>query len=144
MKYLILLSLLLTSIATAEPVEQSYYKQHGDTKIFYSAFESSFLAPEVAVAYHFVRGKDKGLVNIAAVKTLGQGEVAKISGQVFNIFQQSQTLEFVPIQEQNSVYYLAPFAFDNEDFLTFKITVKTEGSPSAYNFKFQKKMYHNQ
>ena len=65
MKYLIMLSILLTSIAIAEPMKQSHYKQHGDTKIFYSAFESSFIAPEVAVAYNFVRGKDKGLVNIA-------------------------------------------------------------------------------
>ena len=50
MKYLIMLSILLTSIAIAEPMKQSHYKQHGDTKIFYSAFESSFIAPEVAVA----------------------------------------------------------------------------------------------
>ena len=143
MKYLIMLFILLTSIAIAEPMKQSHYKQHGDTKIFYSAFESSFIAPEVAVAYNFVRGKDKGLVNIAVVKTLGQGEPAKISGRVFNILQQSQPLEFIAIKEQNTIYYLAPFEFDNEDLLTFKISVDSPASQGPYSFKFQKKMYHN-
>ncbi|MDG2019191.1 MAG: DUF4426 domain-containing protein [Porticoccaceae bacterium] len=143
MKYLIVLSMLLASMAISEPVKQSHYKQHGDTKIFYSAFDSSFIAPEVAAAYDFVRGKDKGLVNIAVVKTLGQGEPAKISGQVLNIFQQSQQLEFIPIKEQNSTYYLAPFEFENEDFLTFKITVDSQSNQGPYSFKFQKKMYHN-
>ena len=143
MKYLITLSMLLTSIALSEPLKQSHYKQHGDIKIFYSAFESSFIAPEVAVAYDFVRGKDKGLVNIAVVKTLGRGEPAKISGRVFNILQQSQPLEFIAIKEQNTIYYLAPFEFDNEDLLTFKISVDRPASQGPYSFKFQKKMYHN-
>lgn len=143
MKYLIILSMLLTSIALSEPLKQSHYKQHGDIKIFYSAFESSFIAPEVAVAYNFVRGKDKGLVNIAVVQTLGQGMPANITGQVSNILQQSQQLEFIPIKEQNTIYYLAPFEFDNEDFLTFKIKVDSPISKGPYSFKFQKKMYHN-
>jgi hypothetical protein len=143
MKYLITLSMLLTSIALSEPLKQSHYKQHGDIKIFYSAFESSFIAPEVAVAYNFVRGKDKGLVNIAVVQTLGQGMPANITGQVSNILQQSQQLEFIPIKEQNTIYYLAPFEFDNEDFLTFKIKVDSPVSKGPYSFKFQKKMYHN-
>ena len=100
MKYLILLSMLLVSVGNAQAVQQSHYKQHGDIKIFYSAFDSSFIAPEVAVAYNFVRGKDKGLVNIAVVKKLGQGEPAEISGKVLNIFQQSQQLEFIAIKEK--------------------------------------------
>ena len=143
MKYLILLSMLLVSVGNAQAVQQSHYKQHGDIKIFYSAFDSSFIAPEVAVAYNFVRGKDKGLVNIVVVKKLGQGEPAEISGKVLNIFQQSQQLEFIAIKEKNTVYYLAPFEFENEDLLTFKITVDSPVSQGPYSFKFQKKMYHN-
>ena len=143
MKYLILLSMLLVSVGNAQAIQQSHYKQHGDIKIFYSAFDSSFIAPEVAVAYNFVRGKDKGLVNIVVVKKLGQGEPAEISGKVLNIFQQSQQLEFIAIKEKNTVYYLAPFEFENEDLLTFKITVDSPVSQGPYSFKFQKKMYHN-
>ena len=143
MKQLVLLSLLLTSIAFSEPIKQSHVKQHGELQIFYSAFDSSFLTPEIAVANNFVRGKDRGLVNIAVVKTLGTGIPAKVTGQVQNIFQQTQQLEFVAIKEQSTVYYLAPFDFENEDLLTFKINVTAGDSKIPYDFKFQKKMYHN-
>jgi hypothetical protein len=143
MKLLVLLSLLLTSIAFSEPVKQSHVKQHGELQIFYSAFDSSFLTPEIAVANNFVRGKDRGLVNIAVVKTLGTGIPAKVTGQVQNIFQQTQQLEFVAIKEQSTVYYLAPFDFENEDLLTFKINVTAGDSKIPYDLKFQKKMYHN-
>ena len=143
MRQLVLLFLLFTSAVFAEPLQQSYVKQHGELKIFYSAFDSSFLTPEVAVANNFVRGKDRGLVNIAVVKTLGQGIPATVTGQVQNIFQQTQKLEFVAIKEKSTIYYLAPFEFENEDLLTFKINVTAEDSEIPYDFKFQKKMYHN-
>jgi hypothetical protein len=73
------------------------------------------------------------------------GTPAKVTGRVFNILQQSQSLEFVAVKEQQALYYLAPFTFENEDYLTFKITVKpNDGKPSySYDFKFQKKMYHD-
>jgi len=147
MKHLMLILLILASVATARSVDDSFYKQHGDYKIFYSAFGSSFLTPEIAVANHIVRGKDKGLVNIAVVKQLGQGLPAKVIGEVSNIFQQTQTLEFTQVKEQDTLYYLAPFEFANEDYLTFKITVlpnpEKGASAGTYSFKFQKKMYHN-
>jgi hypothetical protein len=147
MKHLMLFLLILTSVATARSVDDNFYKQHGDYKIFFSAFGSSFLTPEIAVANNIVRGKDKGLVNIAVVKNLGQGVSAKVVGEVSNILQQTQILEFTEVKEQNTLYYLAPFEFENEDYLTFKITVLPNSekavSVGTYSFKFQKKMYHN-
>ena len=146
MKRLILMFLLIAIVGPAT-AQQELFKRHGDYKIFYSAFGSSFLTPEIAVANNIVRGKGKGLVNIAVVKTLGTGTSAQVSGEVFNIFQQRQTLKFTQIQEQNTVYYLAPFEFDNEDYLTFKVTVLPSAEEAAeleaYAFKFQKKMYHD-
>ena len=126
-------------------MDQQLYKQHGEYKVFYSAFNSSFIDPDIAVANDIVRGKDKGLVNIAVAKVPGVALPAVVSGTVSNIIQQSQTLEFVAVREQNTVYYLAPFEFDNEDFLTFKIRVvpQSDGPETVYpyDFKFQKKMY---
>lgn len=141
------LGLLAISIAPVHAIEQQQFKNHASYKIFYSAFGSSFLTPEIAVANNIVRGKDRGIVNIAVVETLGMGLPAEVSGVVSNIFQQRQKLIFTEIREQNTVYYLAPFKFDNEDYLTFKIKVtpKAEGAKpvQAYDLKFQKKMYHN-
>jgi hypothetical protein len=141
MKYLIILCSLIFSL-TAQ-ADQHNYKKHGDHKIFFSAFNSTFIDPDIAVANNIVRGKDKGLVNIAVVLKAGIGQPAIISGNVYNIFQMGQKLEFFEVREQDTVYYLAPFEFENEDFLTFKISVKTDPDKPAYQLKFQKKMYHD-
>ena len=143
MKRLILTICLLTAPLLGQAFEQTLYKQHGEHKIFYSAFGTSFIEPDIAVANNIVRGEGKGLVNIAMVKELGVGVEGTVTGTVSNILQQSQTLEFIAVREQNTVYYLAPFEFDNEDFLTFKINVKpqVDSLNYGYDFKFQKKMY---
>ncbi|HIG67760.1 MAG TPA: DUF4426 domain-containing protein [Porticoccaceae bacterium] len=145
MKRIILVALLLAMPLMGQAFEEKLYKQHGDYKIFFSAFNSSFIDPNIAVKNNIVRGKGKGIVNIAVMKSIAVGTPSTITGQVFNILQQSQTLEFVAIKEEHALYYLAPFEFENEDYLTFKITVKpNNGEPSyAYDFKFQKKMYHD-
>ncbi|MDB4109014.1 DUF4426 domain-containing protein [Porticoccaceae bacterium] len=141
----LILAICLVATGLSHAVEEKLYKQTGDYKIFHSAFNSSFITPEIAVANNIVRGKDKGLVNIAVAKIPGIGLPAVVTGTVSNILQQSQTLEFFAVREQNTVYYLAPFEFDNEDFLTFKIRVLPESDGPApvypYDFKFQKKMY---
>ncbi len=141
MKYLIILFSVVLSLSAQ--ADQHNVKQHGDHKIFFSAFNSTFIDPDIAVANQIVRGKDKGLVNIAVVLEAGSGEPAIISGNVYNIFQMSQKLEFFEVREQDTIYYLAPFEFENEDFLTFKISVQTEPGAATYQLKFQKKMYHD-
>ena len=141
MKYLIIILSAVFSLTVQ--ADQHDYKKHGDHKIFYSAFNSTFIDPDIAVANQIVRGKDKGLVNIAVVLEAGKSLPAVISGNVYNIFQMSQKLEFVAIREQDTIYYLAPFEFENEDFLTFKISVQSDSNKPAYKLKFQKKMYHD-
>ena len=73
---LALLALLCTLNSHAD---DKLFKQHGQYKIFYSAFNSTFIDPDVAVANQIVRGKDKGLVNIAVVRTPGTGLPAVIT-----------------------------------------------------------------
>ena len=141
MKYLIILCSLVLSLNAQ--ADQHNYKNHGDHKIFFSAFNSTFIDPDIAVANQIIRGKDKGLVNIAVVLKAGSGQPALITGNVYNIFQMSQKLEFFEVREQDTVYYLAPFEFENEDFLTFKISVQSNSGEPAYQLKFQKKMYHD-
>ena len=142
MKYL-LLALSIVSLALPAVANDKVFKQVGHNKIFFSAFNSTFIDPDVAVANQIIRGKDKGLVNIAVVVGSGTGKSSVITGNVYNIFQMSQPLEFVEIREQDAVYYLAPFEFENEDFLTLKISVRADPKKPAYDLKFQKKMYHD-
>lgn len=143
-RFIFLLSVVVSAaLSLSAYADQHNYKKHGDYKVFFSAFNSTFIDPDVAVANQIVRGKDKGLVNIALVLEAGKGQPAVISGKVFNIFQMSQELEFFEVREQETIYYLAPFEFENEDFLTFKISVQPTTGEPAYQLKFQKKMYHD-
>jgi len=136
---LLLAGLAFCSAAQANARED--YKQHGDLKVFYSAFPSTFIPPEIARANNLTRGVDRGLVNVATMKDLGTGLPTVVSGEVLNIMQQSQTLSFIEIREGSTVYYLAPFDFDNRDYLTFKIRIRAKPEAPAYDFKFQKIMY---
>ncbi|MFA5494096.1 MAG: DUF4426 domain-containing protein [Porticoccaceae bacterium] len=119
------------------------YKQFGDTKVYFSAFNSSFISPEVASRYNIARGADKGLINISViVDDLPSGKTADVSGVVSNIFAQQQTLQFFEVREGDSVYYLAPFNFQNEDALTFRVRVGIADRP-AHAVTFQRTFYRD-
>jgi hypothetical protein len=121
-------------------------KSFKDYKVVYSAFNSSFISPEIANTYSIIRGKDRGLVNIAVLphdaKPGSGGKPALVSGYVKNIIAQQQKLEFFEVSEGSATYYLAPFHFENEDFLTFKIQVQPDPSKPADEISFQRTFYY--
>lgn len=121
------------------------YKVHDGNKIYYSAFNSSFIPPKVAAANDIVRSKNRGLVNIAVVPAdqVDGGIQALVKGTVSNILQQSQKLDFFAVREGDVVYYLASFKFDNEDSLTFKIDVQADPNKPSYRVQFQKTFYQD-
>ncbi|MCV6604205.1 MAG: DUF4426 domain-containing protein, partial [Porticoccaceae bacterium] len=61
-----LLTLLVATLLSVSVLAASdSYKVHNGNKIYYSAFNSSFLQPDTAAAYDIIRAKNRGLVNIA-------------------------------------------------------------------------------
>lgn len=133
---------LLALLAFSVHADNKPYKEFGDYKVFYSSFNSRFILPEVANAYNITRGKDKGLVNIAVIKDgKAGGTTALIKGTVSNMLAQQQVLNFFEVREGDTVYYLAPFEFDNEDSLTFKIQVKPDPNKPSHSLSFQNKFY---
>lgn len=138
------LGFALLWLAGAALANDKPFEQYGNTKIYYSVFNSSFIRPEVAAAYGITRGRDRGLINISVVEDdLPAGRTAQVSGTATNLLAQQQTLEFVEIREGESVYYLAPFRFDKEDPLTFRVQVKTADQP-VRTLSFSRKLYHDQ
>ena len=121
------------------------YREFGSNKVYYSAFNSGFISPGVAAKYDITRGKDRGLINIAVVPDgVEGGRAALVTGYVSNIFAQRQELDFFEVREGNVVYYLAPFRFENEDPLTFKVNVKPSPDMPSYNLSFQRTFYHDE
>lgn len=136
-------SLTFSSFSQAQQAKElgKPYVEFGKYKAFFSVFNSSFIPPEVAQAYKLVRAKDRALVNIAILKgNATAGSAATVSGTFTNLLQQTKTLEFNQIKEQNATYYLAPLRFTSEDILRFDITVQPEGSEAPHSFSFSRKM----
>ena len=55
--------------------------------------------------------------------------------------QQVQKLDFKTIQEQNTVYYLAPVSHGNEEVFHFDMTVRPDTAERGIDIKFTKKLY---
>ena len=136
-------SLLFTSLLRgAETGEQS--EHFGDYVVYYSAFNSSLLTPEVARQYKISRAGNRGLVNIAIRKGEGKSSkaaAAKVSGSVKNLLSQTNNLDFRKIEETDAIYYIASFRFDNQDMLKFSIHVETDTGKHSHSFDFKNKFY---
>nr|WP_010133757.1 DUF4426 domain-containing protein [Microbulbifer agarilyticus] len=115
------------------------HQNFGDYRVSYSVFNSDFISPEIAREYNLVRARDRAFVNISVGKKGGTtGESAGISGNAMNLIQQSRALEFKEIRDGDAVYYLAPFRFEDEESLTFKIDlVMPDGSKQQLTFRRQ-------
>ena len=145
MKRLLTLLLPLMLSFTTQAANDLPYQEFGDYKVYFSVFNSSFIQPDIATAYNLTRGKDRALVNIALVKKKGVGDTeglaAKIKGHSKNLMQQRRNLDFMEINEQNAVYYLAPVRFINEEVLHFTIEVKPNANSRPFEVTFTKKLY---
>ena len=116
------------------------YKQFGDWRIHYLAFNASVLPPEIAERHGLVRGRDKGLVNVTAIGPQGRGAKATIRGRFRNLLDQGTKLDFREIDDNGAVYYLAAFDFENAETLRFEITVDLTGH-GPETLRFQQALY---
>ena len=144
-QYKYLWAAVLAIFAIATHADDKPYREFGDIKVFYSAFNSSFIQPDIASNYNIVRGKNKGLINIAVLRgDKPGGTTALVKGYVSNIFAQQQVLEFFEVREGDTVYYLAPFRIDNKDYLTFNIEVTPNPNQPPLSLTFQKTLYQDE
>ncbi len=144
--YFLISLALLSGTASAQDSDTSPVEA-GDYLIHFSTFNSSFLTPEVASVYGFVRGSDRALINVAVTKAQPEedsyGLPAQVSGVARNLMQQQTPLEFVEIREQNAIYFIAPFQFDDEEVLNFEIGVVLPGNTRTTPVRFSKKFYED-
>ena len=119
--------------------------QLGDYRIYFSAFNSTFIQPEVAKRYNLRRGERYGIINIA-VGDVSQGEpgqavTARLSGHITNLLTQKYNLTFSEINEGEAIYYLADFRFADEERLKFVVNVKPQGSDQEETLRFTQTFY---
>lgn len=128
-----------------QPKEINTTEKFGDYTVHYNVFNSTDIPAKVAEAYRLVRGKDRALVNISLTKTengaTSLGLPALVSGTSKNLMQQKQMLKFIEINEGEVTYYLAPFAFNNEEILHFDIQVSADENAKPMTFTFNRTLY---
>ena len=140
-------AIVCTLVVAAIAVAQEPYKEHAGHKIFYTAFNSSFIQPDIAQLYELTRGSDQGLVNIAVVKSSPEGDSlglpVKVSGSATNLIMQTNQLDFTEIRDGEAVYYLAPFEFENEEVIHFDIEVEVAANTAPLSFRFTRTFYED-
>jgi len=130
-----LLALCLSLPATAA-VERVH--EFDGLDVHYSAFNSSFLQPEIASAAGITRDKNQGVLNISILKA-GKAQTATVRAQVVNPVGQIRRLSFREVREGEAIYYLSQFPFDRET-LHFKVEVQSGGGP-LNSFEFDQDFY---
>lgn len=132
-----LLALLLTL-----PLRAEQMKELGPWQVHYSAFNSSFLQPDIAAAAGLTRSKTVGILNVAALRN-GQGQTARVSGNLKNLLGQSVELQFRQVLESDAVYYLAEFPLRQREILTFNINVQI-GDAAPHTLTFSQEVFPDQ
>ncbi|ARC93180.1 hypothetical protein B6A42_15385 [Vibrio coralliilyticus] len=136
------ITLALASLL-ALPTWAGQFKTIKDVEVHYSAFNSTFLTPQVARSYELKRNGYSAIINISVLDNYQAGKppiTAKVSGSAKNLIGQTKTLEFREIKEGSAIYYLAEFPISDEENLTFNIDVNA-GNKGTGRLKFTQKFY---
>lgn len=145
MKYLRYLYLLifasLSTLVLAENGEQK--KTFGKYTVYYNAFNSSELSPNVARQYGITRAGNLGVVNIS-IRDASNPIATIVSGNVRNLLSQGSPLRFKKVEESGAIYYLATFRFENQDTLTFNLSLTPEKDSKNFKFSFQNQFFVDQ
>ena len=120
-------------------------KTFGPFELHYSVVNTTFLDPKVASTYDITRGKKRAILNLAVREQLDEGSIARamlLQGRTWDLMQ-NQSLEFKEIREGEAIYYIAEFAFINEEWRFFEMEFRPEGADQTYTFKFKHQLYIN-
>ncbi|PAU63754.1 DUF4426 domain-containing protein [Pseudomonas indica] len=133
------IALFLLTLCLAVPAFAERKQSFGDLDVHYSAFNSSFLQPDIAAAAGLTRSKSQGVLNVAVLKA-GKASAAQVSGQVKNLLGQVTPLSFKQVTEGEAIYYLAQFPLGSREMLSFTLNVQSAGG-QPYTFSFDQEVF---
>ncbi|MEE8059387.1 MAG: DUF4426 domain-containing protein [Pseudomonadales bacterium] len=139
----VFVALLLCGCSAIASAQQM--KSFGDYDIHYSAYNSTFLAPNIAKIYGITRGSNTAILTISVQPQggVGDGVTAEITGKANNLIQQVKYFDFKEIKEGRAIYYVSSFKFDDEDALTFDIEVKIGPTGEKHHMKWQQRFWED-
>jgi len=135
--------LMLAPLAMAQSQDESP-KRFGDILVYFSPFNSSYVAPDVAANVGLERAPDKGILNIAVQRQTPEGPVpvdAKVSGTVQTLIGQPQQLNFIRVQEEEALYFVANYGASTRGILRFNVNVQPDEGGQVHTLNFQKEFF---
>lgn len=144
---LLWLPLLLGLLGFSLNATAGQFKDFGDYRIYYNAFKSDMIAPEVAKAHGLTRSRYRAVINITVQKRAGDGRYlpvqAKVEGSARDIYSTITTLSMEKVTEGKAIYYLAEFPIIDEQTLKFDIRVIPKGEKIARQITFSQQFFVN-
>jgi len=136
---------LISLLILSAPALGQQSEKFGDFELHYSVVNTTFLSPEIAELYGITRGKQRAILNLALRKpdagTIGTGQAMQLRGEIRDLMQTQQVLEFKEIREGDAIYYIAEFRFINEEWRFFDLNFRPEGTDKTYSFDFKWQLY---
>ena len=125
---LLLLSMCLGAQAMAADVNPAQRQQtFGDMTVYYNAFPSTFLTPDIAKQVEGSRSKNNAVLNITVNKA-GKNIPANVQGTVKTGDEKPKRLSFRQVGKGGEINYLAQFPVKGPQTFTFKVDVKAGGA----------------
>ena len=126
---------------TAEAASEST-KDIGDHVVFFSAFTTDRLPPEIARTYNIVRSRKRAALNISVIAKDGNASVpATVSVKTGNRTGQLKNISMRRIDEQDAIYYIGETEVANRETLVFDVSVTPEGVGRPTDFRFMREFF---
>lgn len=139
--WLFITSLFFSHIAWSEENNRKVFDSY---EVHYSVFNTGFLTPQVAQAYNIVRSKSRAMINIAVLQKQADGKMknvsARVSGDQYDLIR-TVPLAFNEVREEQAIYYLSSFDFQNKTTLYFTVMIQPDPNKPAYKLQFNKLLY---
>ncbi|PMK68305.1 hypothetical protein BCT94_16850 [Vibrio breoganii] len=131
-----LCTLLIAGFAMPSWAEQ--FVRMKDIELHYSAFNSTFIAPEIARGLKLKRNPNVALINISALDLYSVGKkptLVALKGTAKNLVGNTRTLEFREITQGEAIYYLAELPITENE--TYRFEIKADaGSKGSGILRF--------
>ena len=134
LRALALIMLLPPGVVMADSAEC-----RGDT-VEYTTFASTIIPPKVAAAHGITRGVDRLITNVTVLRNK-KAIRATVTGTATNLLNQLSHLEFKPVIEQGTVYYLASQRVSERDTIRYHLSVVPSGSEHGCEINFIRDYY---
>jgi hypothetical protein len=112
-----------------------------DYTVYFNAYNSSLLQPDVAKAYGLVRSKNRGVLSIVVRHKNGEHSKADVTATVRNLNNQMRKLNMHEAKDGEALYYISDFHFTDKEKLSFEVDVTPRGSKEPIQLNFQQQFF---